>query len=65
MNIWRKWFWDRSGFILGIAVLCGLVSGWGLPGTADLVFSIAMIQIFMAVVAVIKGGIDIGKEVKR
>ncbi len=65
MNIWRKWVWERSGFILGIAVLCGLVSGWGLPETANLTFSIAMVQIAMAIVSVIKGGIDIGKEIKR
>ncbi len=64
MNIWRKWVWERSGFILGTAVLCGLVSGWGLPETANLTFSIAMVQIAMAIVAVIKGGIDISKETK-
>jgi hypothetical protein len=64
MNIWRKWLWDKSGFTLGIAVLSGLVSGWGLPETANLTFSIAMMQIAMAIVAVIKGSIDISKETR-
>ena len=54
MAIWRKWLWDRSGFMLAILVLASLVLGWSLPATYDFVVTLAYAQIIMAIVVVIK-----------
>ena len=56
MKIGRLWLWDRSGFMLAVCVLTGLVLGWGLPATENLVWPIAIAQIIMAIVVVIKEG---------
>ena len=50
----RKWFWEKSAFVLAICVLCGLVAGWNLPATRDAVEGFAFAQIIMAIVVVIR-----------
>lgn len=53
MNIMRLWLWDRSGFTLATCVLAGLISGWVLP---EISLALALAQIAMAIVVVIKEG---------
>jgi hypothetical protein len=57
----RKWAWDRSGFLLAILVLSGLVAGWNLPDTRETVEALAFGQIIMAIVVVIREGLNIAR----
>ncbi len=45
-----RWFLGKSAFLLALFVLLGLVLGWFLPGTRQLVVSLAYGQIIMAIV---------------
>jgi hypothetical protein len=50
----REWLWDRSGLLLALSVLGGLVAGLFLPGIYDVVVSLAYGQIVMAIVVAIR-----------
>lgn len=66
MEFWRKWFWDRSAFVLACCVLGGLVAGWNLPDSRDAVQALAFAQIIMAGVVVCREGqLIFGKTVKK
>lgn len=45
---------DMAPLMLGCFVLTGLVLGWFLPATYNLVFSLAMGQIVLAIIVVIR-----------
>lgn len=54
MALLKKWLWEKSGFTLAILIFASLIAGWGLPDTANLVMAMAIAQIIMAVVVVVK-----------
>lgn len=56
MDFFRKWFWDRSAFVLACCVLGGLAAGWNLPASQDAVVVLAAGQIIMAIIVVVREG---------
>jgi hypothetical protein len=57
LNVFRKWLWDRSGFVLAIFVLSTFVL-WFLQSAQDeVLLAFACVQITMAIVVLVHEGV--------
>ena len=58
----RKWFWEKSAFVLAACVLCGLIAGLMLPPTSPALPAWAFAQIIMAFVVMAREGMRLVHE---